>query len=230
MVHGQVTMNIKDFEHKEALQLALVDRIEAVIHAAISAHGDAHVLLSGGSTPAFIYRALSERPIQWSNVKIGLVDDRFVPSDDQYSNFRLLSDCFTQAEDVELIPMVFYTNEEEENRIAAQLAYAPFLRRIDYLLLGMGEDGHTASLFPGNRSSEQSLSNDKIELVCTEAPVHPTRRISCSKELIIQSKQLDLLIVGETKKDVLDQAISTDLPIAIVARQSAELTVFYSPQ
>lgn len=223
-------MKTHEFQHKQALETALVDRIENIIQEAISTHGHAHVLLSGGSTPAFLYRSLSERPIEWEKVKIGLVDDRFVPSDDQFSNFRLLNECFSKAEDVTLIPMVFHTNDEEENRISAQIAYDPFLKRIDYLLLGMGEDGHTASLFPGNRSSEQSLSNDRVELVCTEAPVHPTRRLSCSKEMIIQSKHLDLLIVGEKKKEVLTHALSTNLPIAIIANESEKLNVFYTPQ
>ncbi len=220
-------MEFKEFSTKKTLSSELVGRISSIIHQSIVAHGDARILLSGGSTPKFVYELLAIESIDWSKVYVGLVDERYVASDSEYSNERLLFTCFERADQFHVIPMVYSVEDEQQNLIEASEAYSLFMERTDYVLLGMGDDGHTASLFPSDEASEISLTNNQIDLVSTKAPAFPFQRISCSKEMIVQSSFVDLLIVGENKHVVLNGKES-HLPIFTIIDQANQLIVFYT--
>ena len=89
----------------------------------------------------------------------------------------------------------------------------------------MGEDGHTASLFPNDPNSEENLNNDFIGFVNTQAPVEPKNRISCSKALLLKSTQLAVMLIGENKLTVFNQAKEAKFPISYF---TSKLIVYYA--
>jgi 6-phosphogluconolactonase len=221
-------MILKRFKNKSDLEKDLVSRIQLILKSAIQKYGDARLLLSGGSTPKFVYESLSQLPLDWSKIRIGLVDERFVNKGNEYSNASLIEDCFSNAVGFHLIPMVYQTENLNENLKQINLDYQPFHERIDYCLLGMGEDGHTASLFPGDDSSEKSLRGKEINLIQTFAPTEPKTRITCSKEMLRKAQFIDLLILGEKKLNIFQSSFENQVPIAALMNETTNGVTYFA--
>lgn len=204
-------MNI--FESKNELDLALFNRIMSDLSHAITTKNYATLLLSGGSTPKGLLKLLSNGNIDWSKVTVGLVDERFVPASSDSSNEKLLRDSFliNKAKKSTFIPMVFQINNVIENLQDVERAYSVF-KTCDVIILGMGEDGHTASLFPDDLNSELAFETSDL-VVSTNAPKMPILRISCSPFLLNSTSNLYLMITGRKKKMILDKAIELKLPL-----------------
>ena len=201
------------FESKNKLDLALFNQIITDLSDAIITKNCATILLSGGSTPKGLLKLLSNGNIDWSKVTVGLVDERFVPASSDSSNEKLLRDSFlkNKAKKSNFIPMVHQINNQLENLKNVERAYSVF-KTCDVIVLGMCEDGHTASLFPNDLKSE--LAFETIDLVVsTNAPKMPILRISCSPFLLNSASNLYLMITGRKKKMILDKAIELKLPI-----------------
>jgi 6-phosphogluconolactonase len=222
-------MNLKTFENRAVLELSLAERMAAVMRAAILQFGDARILLSGGSTPFGVYQKLAEMEMDWSRVYVGLVDDRMVPLDHPSSNFGVLKSVFDRAiqAGAHVFPMV-QTDDWSENLALVQSEYQIFAERIDYTILGMGNDGHTASLFPNDPASEADLSSDERTLLYTQAPVEPKHRMTCSSAFLAQAKNTTLMLVGEEKLNVLRQAEQQNYPIIRVMRKIENVDVYYT--
>jgi 6-phosphogluconolactonase len=221
-------MILKRFFNKADLEKDMVTRIHLILKSAIQKYGDARILLSGGSTPKFIYSELSKLPLDWTKIFVGLVDERFVPKESEFSNAKMIEDCFSQADNFKLIPMVYSPNDGAQNLSEVRSSYAKFTERIDYCLLGMGEDGHTASLFPGDEASEMSLKSNEVNIIRTLAPSIPKERITCSKEMLIKSQFIDLLITGEKKLNILKGAKTSHLPIATFTYETKKCVTYFS--
>ncbi len=219
-------MRTKHFKNQDDLITALYHEISVKITLSIREFGDARILLSGGGTPKLLYKKLSAAPIDWSKVIIGLVDERDVPLESEFSNERMLHEVFISSinEGLTILSMA------DNNKTIASLekAYEPFFERIDYCLLGMGEDGHTASLFTNDKASEASLRSSEKNVIFTSAPSVPVRRISCSHGLITSSMSIGLMIMGEKKLSVLNDAEENSLPIGYFTRMCQQLTTYYS--
>lgn len=221
-------MKFHKFENIEELQIALKKLIVLMINEAIAKYDSAHILLSGGSTPAALYKMLGEEDLDWDKTVIGLVDERFVAPTSYQSNERLLRSAFNGS-GVRIIPMVNDIESYENNLLLATKDYSIFEDRIDVCLLGMGTDGHTASLFPDDESSDQALAlNYPNILANTNAPVEPIKRISASRKLIVSSQNLLLMITGERKHEVFTEALKNDLPISRFVENGTDLTVYYA--
>jgi 6-phosphogluconolactonase len=221
-------MILKRFNNKSDLEKDMVTRIHLILKSAIQKYGDARMLLSGGSTPQFVYTELSKLPLDWTKVSVGLVDERFVPKESEFSNAKMIEDCFAHAENFKLIPMVYNSDDGAQNLSEVRSSYSKFIERIDYCLLGMGEDGHTASLFPGDHASEISLKNDEVTIIGTLAPTMPKERITCSKEMLVKSQYIDLLITGEKKLNILKGAKMNHLPIATFTEETKKCVTYFS--
>ncbi|MEY4522659.1 MAG: 6-phosphogluconolactonase [Bacteroidota bacterium] len=215
----------KEFNSKAQLEVQLASEIEASINQAIQQFGDARILLSGGSTPIGLYAKLAEAPIDWKKVNIGLVDERFVPIDHPSNNEKMIRTQLGDKTGAAILSMVPDSSNRLNNLSLVDENYAPFKERIDFCLLGMGEDGHTASLFPNDPNSEENLNNDFIGFVNTQAPVEPTNRISCSKELLLKSTHLAVMLIGENKLTVFNQAKEAKYPISYF---TSKLVVYYT--
>jgi 6-phosphogluconolactonase len=218
---------MKQFDSKQELEKELATAIAHELKKAIKEFGNARLLLSGGSTPANLYNLLSGAQIDWSNVLVGLVDERFVPIAHPGSNEALLIKTIQQneARDVRIVSMVVDASNVAVNLVQVNKAYQPFMERTDVVVLGMGEDGHTASLFPGDEQSEALLNGTANGIFSTIAPVDPTNRITCSKELLLNAPALFLMIVGENKLTVYNKAATNKYPISYF---QSNLVVYYA--
>ena len=223
-------MEIKKFENKKNLESTLLLKISTCISDAIKKYGDARFLLSGGSTPMNLYSLLSEETIEWEKVKIGLVDERFVPKDNLFNNETQIKNNLLKnsAKFATIFGMVYNYENEMLNLKMVNQQYKTFFERIDFTILGMGEDGHTASLFPGDKESEELMNTSNMGVFSTKSPSFPYNRITCSKELIAKSNYLALFINGETKFNVLKNSIETQVPISYFVKNSKNMEIYYS--
>lgn len=221
---------IQRFETKNQLEQILAHEIAEKLKAAIELFGDARMLLSGGSTPALMYEELSTYNLDWSKVIVGLVDERFVALDSTFSNESLLRKHLLQHQAVHasMIGMVADLTSYEQNAQLIDDRYSLFKDRTDVVVLGMGEDGHTASLFPGDPASELLLTSDAIGVFNTTAPATPTQRITCSKELLFHSHHVYLMVTGSKKMTVLQRAKDDNYPISVFLSYLRRLQIYYS--
>ena len=223
-------MEIKKFENKKNLESTLLLKISTCISDAIKKYGDARFLLSGGSTPMNLYSLLSEETIEWEKVKIGLVDERFVPKENLFNNETQIKNNLLKnsAKFATIFGMVYNYENEILNLKMVNQQYKTFFERIDFTILGMGEDGHTASLFPGDKESEELMNTSNIGIFSTKSPSFPYNRITCSKELIANSNYIALFINGETKFNVLKNSKETQVPISYFVKNSKNMEIYYS--
>jgi len=223
-------MEIKKFENKKNLESTLLLKISSCISDAIKKYGDARFLLSGGNTPMNLYSLLSEETIEWEKVKIGLVDERFVPKENLFNNETQIKNNLLKnsAKFATIFGMVYNYENEMLNLKMVNQQYKTFFERIDFTILGMGEDGHTASLFPGDKESEELMNTSNMGVFSTKSPSFPYNRITCSKELIAKSNYIALFINGETKFNVLKNSIETQVPISYFVKNSKNMEIYYS--
>jgi 6-phosphogluconolactonase len=160
-------------------------------------------------------------------VKVGLVDERFVGPSSPYSNFKLIGETLLQnnAKAATLVPMVSDESDYAGNLLQIEDTYRIFTDT-DVCLLGMGPDGHTASIFPNDAASLAANTNTSCLLSNTNAPAEPTQRITCNGPLLRRSKHLFLMITGTQKKEILAQSEQLHLPIA--AFQTALTETYYT--
>ncbi len=212
-----VSRAIEVFADAEALAVAAADRIIAMARSSMAERGKFTLVLAGGSTPEKTYRLLAEptraQQIDWSRTEIYLGDERFVPHDDPRSNYglarrTLLSQVPVPAEQVFPIP-----TDTPRTELAAA-AYAETLKqrfhaifpRFDLVLLGMGDDGHTASLFPG----AAALHVCDVAVVASPPGVlpPPVDRVTLTFPALNAARHVLFLVAGTSKasalKDIID--------------------------
>ena len=167
------------------------------------------LLVSGGSTPAPVFRALSHVPLDWSRIDIALVDERWLPPGDPDSNARLITDNLlrNKAAGARFEPLV-RANRSIETAVHDANLHAR--NPADVVLLGMGDDGHTASLFPRMRDLASALASTRPYVSvnatgCAGAGAW-ARRISLTPAGLAPASTRLLLIRGQGKRDVLERA------------------------
>ena len=201
------------FESKALLEVELASQIAGILRSEISEKGMATLLLSGGSTPKNLYQKLSEIDLDWSKVHAGLVDERFVPQDSPYSNETLIRESLLQnlATTATMHPMVINAADYAENLTLATKENGVF-ENPDVIVLGMGDDGHTASLFPNDSSSEDATHSNDL-LANTNAPNEPTQRITFCGQILMKGNHNFLMITGARKLNVLKESKERNYPI-----------------
>ena len=203
------------FLHADAeswVRFAVVD-IVAGLRRALDAHGEARLLLSGGSTPAPVHRALAREPLDWAKIAVGLVDERWLAKGDLASNARLLRETLLEegAPGARFEPMKLPPHHriEDSVREANRHAVAGAV-----CVLGMGEDGHTASLFPGSPDLPLALStnDDYVAIDVGAAPVAQPwpQRISLTRAGLARTGTRILLLRGARKRDIVMRALEGD--------------------
>lgn len=231
---------IQWLEHSSAETWA--DGIAADLHAALAAdlaaHGRARALLSGGTTPAPAYARLAQASLDWAAVDFGLVDDRFVPADHPASNTRLIRESLLdRVAGVTFEPLVHEGLSAADSAAAAN-ASAAGAQPACVAVLGMGNDGHTASLFPGSVDLDAALASeaDYAVLDATGCPVAAewTTRITLTRAGLARCRQHLLLLRGQAKREVLEAALAgTDvheMPIrAVLGLTASPLRVHWCP-
>lgn len=201
-----------------------VDTLLADLRAALDDHGAATWVATGGSTPLRAYELLAERPddgIAWDRVTVAMGDERCVPLDDPDSNWGQMRDRLAGSPSWErarlLVPPMELDPDAAAERYAATLGeLAPAsadVPRLEHLWLGMGEDGHTLSLFPGQ---PQTAERAQLVVAVRDAPKPPPTRISLTLRALQRVDHCVVLVTGAAKSNALRRALADDeqLPIA----------------
>ena len=180
---------------------------------AIAERGAASLIVSGGSSPLAIFKALTAMKIDWAKVTISLVDDRDVPADHTDSNELLLQTHLLKGE---IASTNFISLARDPDKVAM------IARPFDVMLLGMGTDGHFASLFPDMISDEAAFGLGAAPTILRTgikgSPAHP--RVTMNLAMILQSSHIYLLVNGAAKTAVFAEAKHNhDLPIAALLQQ-----------
>ena len=201
---------INEFEQRELLDVALADKVAAILTAAVESKGKASIAVSGGSTPKGFFQALSKKKLAWQAITITLADERWVDITSSDSNTKLVHENLLQNEAVNANFFHLKQGDSLNTEILADLNLAANqqLLPLDVLILGMGEDGHTASLFPCSNEITQCLATDSAALIKVTPKSAPYQRISFSFAALSQSKNTFLHISGASKKQVLATAIA----------------------
>ena len=233
---GMNSLQSRVFADRDALDHGLSADVVAILARAINERGRATLVVSGGSTPINFFRLLSNQSLPWNRVSVLLADERWVSPDDQASNERLVRNnlLINAAREANFIPLKTANEnpEEAEQELEKRLA---LLGTFDLVILGMGADGHTASLFPGAAALERALDVHSDKQCIGVIPLQaPHRRISLTLSRLLNSRDIFLHITGNEKRAVLREAIdsndSSRLPIAAFAnQQQTPLTLYFSP-
>jgi 6-phosphogluconolactonase len=226
----------RTFGDKDELALALADAVAENLNAGIAARGRAALAVSGGSTPARFFRALSQRTdIDWAKVTVTLVDERWVGEDSDRSNARLVKANLLQgpAAAATFVPLWQGGAEPDATGIDRTNTAISAIPVLDAAILGMGNDGHTASFFPGGDTLDEALTADG-PVLAIRAPGAGEPRVTLTLRRLLAADALYLHIEGNEKAEVLDKALGegdiADMPVRAVLRQDQKpVTVFWCP-
>ena len=228
-------MNMVEFENTSALDIELAEKVAALLAADIQALGKASLVVSGGRTPMGFFHLLSQQLLDWSSVTVTLADERWVDADHQDSNEKLVREnlLINEAHQAQFISL----KSAAENAVDAESECEQALAsagQFTVVILGMGDDGHTASLFPGTEALALGLDmNSGRTAIAVTPTAAPHQRMSMTLPRLLNAGQVIIHISGSSKQDVLLSAQNGDnaaeLPIrAILGQQVAPLSVYWA--
>ena len=209
------------FADREQLAAHLASDVASALRNCLAAKGQATLAVSGGTTPKLFFEKLSRMELPWRDITVTLVDERQVPETSERSNARLVRAALIQnkAADARFVPLY-------DNPGADQLA------PLDAAVLGMGNDGHTASFFPGGDNLIEALDPATPKRIVTmTAPGAAEPRLTFTLPVLTGAGLLVLHIEGPEKRKVLDQALAdgpiADMPVRAVLRAKTPLTLYW---
>lgn len=232
-----VEKSLEGFHDPDALVEALAASLAAQLRGAIAARGSATLVVSGGRTPEALFRRMSGLPLDWGAVTVTLADERWVPPDDPDSNEALVRRSLLVGPAAAARFVGLYTGadtpEAGEEACDARIRALP--RPFDAVLLGMGDDGHTASFFPGAPALAAALSPaDGRTVQAIRAPGIRQPRMTLTLPTLLDTQRLLLLITGDAKRRTLERAEEDGpveaMPVRAILRQDrVPLEVFWAP-
>ena len=217
---------VRCFESHAAASAALAGQVASRLRDAVSNGGDATLAVPGGTTPAEFLGALGEQSLDWSHVTVLLTDERWVSPDHPRSNAALVERTLgSRGRRYRWYPLwrEGVAPHEAEALLAAEAGVVTF--PLDFVVLGMGDDGHVASLFPGD---ETGFAEAAPPFVAVRGPGEEPR-VSLSAAVLAQAREVFVLLRGASKLGVLRRALGGVLPIArVVAARDGRVHVFAS--
>lgn len=189
-----------NFNTQAEINQAAVQRILAAAKAAIQARGQFLVVLAGGSTPKTVYEMLSKEQADWANWHVFHNDDRCLPADHKDRNSLMAREAWLNH--VAIPEAQIFDIPAELGNVAGAIAYAETLKNVgvfDLVILGLGEDGHTASLFP-----DQTVDNSALAVPVFHAPKPPADRITMSQNRLNNTQEVMFLVTGAGKQEAVD--------------------------
>jgi len=230
----------KFFENSAAMQATLLETCVEILQSNIAKHGRATLFVSGGRSPAELYKALSQQALDWSKVTIALVDERWVDETNEFSNAAFIRQCLLQgpAAAATFVGMKNAASSAMEGAALCNENYANINGPWSLSLIGMGPDGHFASLFPRAEGLSEAL-HEQLAPLCSAIQAKEsavtgsiTERMSLSLAGILKSEKQILMISGAAKLAVYQRALSSDDSMALPVRallQHDSLDVYYCP-
>jgi 6-phosphogluconolactonase len=227
------------FADRTALDVALAGRCLEIMQQGLLAHGDISILLSGGTSPLPLYRRLAAAPLPWTHIHPALVDERWVSPGHPASNESAIKTAFSSNPAALANFCGMYTADAPATEAAPGCSsrYSR-LPAPAFCLLGMGSDGHTASLFPQATGLAAAFASSRW---CAAIAAHPspvtganTVRMTLTPWAILQAAHVLLLITGEEKRNVYARALAEtsheDCPVSyFLHQQRRPVEVFWCP-
>jgi 6-phosphogluconolactonase len=220
-----------------ALAHALCGEVKVDLEEAISVRGSASLVVSGGRTPRLLFEQLRKESLAWENVWVTLADERWVETSAEDSNERLVR-TYLLAERAQAAHFVGMKNPAPTPEAGADWAWRALSRvprPYDVVILGMGDDGHTASLFPGSLGLPRAVdATAQPGCVAINSLPAPHARVSLNLAALLDSRRIILHIQGDKKWQVYTQALESgsalELPVRSVLHQrEIPVDVFWSP-
>ena len=212
------TLTWQHLENTDILAQKAAEIILQQAEDAIEKRGAFKLVLAGGSTPENAYRLLVNATTDWSKWHIYYGDERCLPATDKDRNSQMAADAWLQH--VAISEDQIHPMQTELGAVQATLNYQSLIKKtlpFDLVLLGMGEDGHTASLFP-----QQSHNLDELVHEVYNAPKPPAERVSLSAKALSDSEKVVFLISANNKQEALEAwKQGDDLPIATITPKNA---------
>lgn len=226
----------RKFASRASLDQQLAKDVAQTLREAIAKRGKASIVVSGGSTPKGFFAALAQETLDWEQLTVALADDRWVPEEHRDSNERLVKELLL-SHAASAAKFLSLTTSDAHPRSAVGEITERFseLGTVDVVILGMGGDGHFASLFPDSNTLELGLDMHSGQtFIAVDPPAAPHTRMSMTLPRILDAQRVMLHIVGEDKRTVLERAISEanplELPIAaLFAARRPSVETYWAP-
>lgn len=230
------------FENRTHLFTALAAECQDLLSESLSKNGTATLLVSGGSTPAPLYEALSKFDLAWKKVKVALVDERWVDQQHVASNEALIKRTLliNNAKAATFTGMKTAAGRAADGQTETEANYRALPQPFTVAIVGMGNDGHTASLFPHAKGLSAALQEDNDQLTAAiaakQSPVTGpnTERLTLTLSALLKCDRLIILLTGEDKLAVFDQAMkpgsAEDMPIrALLNQEKVPVELYWAP-
>jgi 6-phosphogluconolactonase len=238
-------MSIQWHEYIDANELsaALAETLEHQARLCIAEKSTAFFALAGGSTPLPAYRKLAEADLDWASISMVPTDERWVPQSHANHNLTQLKTCFKNRKEINWLSLVPDALQLFKTPLASALSASKVLAAMpesfDCVVLGMGTDAHTASIFPGANNLAEALDAQALESAIAIMPnplppEAPFARVSLTAARLLRTKEIIVAITGEKKRAVLQEALkkpelTRPIGALLMAAKTIPIKIFWSP-
>lgn len=228
---------IHTFASPEILADKLAEHTARLLQQDLADRGKASLVVSGGSTPKPFFRQLSNRDVDWKKIIVTLADERWVDPSDSASNEHLVRTMLlrNRAKAATFVPLKNDARTAQEGEALCEANLTQIFRPFSVVILGLGPDGHTASLFPESRELLSALDmHSGRTCVAVTPPAAPFERMTLTLPTLLDAKQIILHITGQEKLDVLHTALAgesiPDIPVRSVLQQKlSPVEIYWAP-
>lgn len=222
-------MNIKEYADRDMLAIDVANNLAGDLESALLHHDTVTLAVPGGTTPGPIFDGLCAADLDWDRVRILPTDERCVPGDSERSNERLIRERLltNRASVAQYVPLYVEGRAPEEILPEIESLINPVLP-LSVLVLGMGEDMHTASLFPGMQGLAAALDSRAPTLAVARTDVQPEPRITLTAPILDGALSKHLIIYGDAKRDALQRAVTLPADEAPIAAVLRDMTVHWA--
>ena len=235
------TANSDPREHRFANAAAMTEALALAISGALqdglAAGRGASLAVPGGRTPVALFERLSGAELDWDDVWVTLTDERWVDTANASSNEKLVRDHLLRelAAEANFVGLKNASADARTGAHASWSSVAEIPRPFDFMLLGMGDDGHVASLFPASPGLAVALDTTQPPgCIAMTAPVEPRQRLSLNLRALLDSRRIAIMITGKTKWATYERARvhgpAAEMPVrALLQQQNVPVAIYWSP-